>query len=236
MIDIFSKYATVIPLKDRKAPDLMKAILKGFKDIGGQPDVLYSDEEGALMENRVGPELEKAGIQHIITSSSGHFIERFNRTFKWMLHNRVKEIELPKRIVRKTTPVPRRQVQWADLVPSLLAVYNNKHKHRMIGMTPAEARKPSSEIDAKINMEIEATRGRKYPILRVGDTVRILRKRKQVGEKETMENFKPGEHKVASISENFKHKFYKLTDGREYIRADIVKMFINFHLKKNALE
>ena len=79
-------------------------------------------------------------------------------------------------------------------------------------------------MDAKINMEIEATRGRKYPILRVGDTVRILRKRKQVGEKETMDNFKPGEHKVAAISENFKQKFHKLTDGREYIRADIVKM------------
>jgi Cu2+-exporting ATPase len=61
-------------------------------------------------------------------------------------------------------------------------------------------------------------------VLQVGDTVRILRKRKAVGEKETMDNFKPGEHKVASISENFKQKFYKLTDGREYIRADIVKM------------
>ena len=36
MIDIFSKYATVIPLKDRKAPDLMRAILKGFKDLRKQ--------------------------------------------------------------------------------------------------------------------------------------------------------------------------------------------------------
>ena len=94
----------------------------------------------------------------------------------------------------------------------------------MIGLTPAEARKPSSEADAKINMDIEANRGRRYPTLRVGDSVRILRKRRQVGDTETMDNFKPGEHKVAAISENFKHKFYKLTDGREYIRADMVKM------------
>ena len=54
--------------------------------------------------------------------------------------------------------------------------------------------------------------------------MRILRKRKQVGEKETVDNFKPGEHKVASISENFNQKSYKLTDGREYIRAGIVNM------------
>ena len=91
-------------------------------------------------------------------------------------------------------------------------------------MTPAEARKPSNETDAKIAMEIAAIRGRRYPILRVGDTVRILRKRKQVGYNEFMSNFKEGDHKVANISENMGHKFYKLTDGREYIRADIVKM------------
>ena len=57
-------------------------------------------------------------------------------------------------------------------------------------MTPADARKPSSESDAKIAVEIAATRGRRYPILRVGDTVRILRKKKQVGDKEFMSNFK----------------------------------------------
>ena len=55
MIDVFSKYATVIPMKERKAANLMAAILQGFKDIGKQPDVLYTDEEGALMEKTVAP-------------------------------------------------------------------------------------------------------------------------------------------------------------------------------------
>ena len=91
-------------------------------------------------------------------------------------------------------------------------------------MTPAEARKPSSETDAKIAMEIAAIRGRRYPILRVCDTVRILRKKKQVGDKEFMSNFKEGDHNVASISETMGHMFYRLTDVREYIRAGIVKM------------
>ena len=55
MIDVFSKYATVTPMKERKAANLMAAILQGFKDIGKQPDVLYTDEEGALMEKTVAP-------------------------------------------------------------------------------------------------------------------------------------------------------------------------------------
>ena len=59
-------------------------------------------------------------------------------------------------------------------------------------MTPAEARKPSSEIDAKTAMELVAKRGRKFQILQVGDVVRILRKKKVVGEKEFMPNFKTG--------------------------------------------
>ena len=158
MIDIFSKYATVIPMKDRKAPDIMAAIMKGFKDIGKQPDVLYTDDEGALMDKRVGPEFEKMGIQHIITSSSAHFVERFNRTFKWMLDKRIQEAKLNRRYVRKTTPVVKPQIQWSDLVPSILAVYNNKHKHRILEMTPNEARKPSSQADVKAAMEVVANR------------------------------------------------------------------------------
>ena len=39
-----------------------------------------------------------------------------------------------------------------------------------------------------------------------------------------MENFKKGEHTVESISESFGQKFYKLSDKREYIRSDLVRM------------
>jgi len=204
----------------------MAAIFKGFKDIGKQPDILYTDEEGALMQKDVAPEFERMGVQHIVTAGSAHFVERFNRTFKWMINQQVKELKRRKRLVKKTTPIDPDQIQWHLLAPTVLATYNNKNKHRITGLTPADARKPSSETDAKIAMEIAATRGRRFPTLAVGDKVRILRKKKAVGDKEFMSNFKEGDHHVASISENFGQKFYKLTDGREYIRADLVKMNI----------
>ena len=57
-------------------------------------------------------------------------------------------------------------------------------------MTPAEAAKPSSEVDAKMAMELVARRGRKFPILNIGDTVKVLRKHKAVGDKEFMDQFK----------------------------------------------
>ena len=48
MIDISSKFAVGIPLKERDAPNVMAGIFKAFKMIGKQPEILYSDDEGAL--------------------------------------------------------------------------------------------------------------------------------------------------------------------------------------------
>ncbi len=81
------------------------------------------------------------------------------------------------------------------MIPCLLAEYNIKNKHRITGMTPVEARKPSSEADAKAGMEMVATHGRKFPVLQVGDTVRIFKKKK-LGDKDFMDKFRPGKHKV----------------------------------------
>ncbi len=112
--------------------------------------------------------------------------------------------------------------QWHDLIPFVLAEYNTT-KHRITGMSPTDARKPSNEADAKAAMELAATSGVKFSPLRAGDTVRMLKKKK-LGEKEFMDAFKPGKQKVVEITENFGQKFHKLSDKREYIRSDLVKM------------
>ncbi len=59
--------------------------------------------------------------------------------------------------------------------------------------------------------------------LRVGDTVRMFLKNK-FGHKEFQDAFKPGKQKVVEITENFGQQFYRLSDKREYIRSDLVKM------------
>ena len=52
MIDVFSKYAAVIPLKERDAENIMAAIFKAFKIIGKQPEILYTDNENEEMGSR----------------------------------------------------------------------------------------------------------------------------------------------------------------------------------------
>ncbi len=48
MIDVFSKFAVVIPLKENKGVPVMAAIFKAFTPIGKQPESLHTDDEGAL--------------------------------------------------------------------------------------------------------------------------------------------------------------------------------------------
>lgn len=121
----------------------MPAIFNAFTMIGKQPEIQYIDDEGALTKNWVASEFERAGIQHIVTSGSARFVERFNRTFKNMISQRMKVLQREFRLNGKQAPIDKTKYQWSDLIPNVMAEYNNKNKHRFTGMTPAEAKKPS---------------------------------------------------------------------------------------------
>ena len=124
-------------------------------------------DEGALQNKWVADEFERAGIQHIV-GGTAYFVERFNRTFKKRMSMLMEKLLKKKRITGKKPETEKIQYQWSDLIPQVIAEYNTKSKHRITGMTPLEARKPSSEADAKMGMEMVAIRGRKFPILQVG--------------------------------------------------------------------
>ena len=100
MIDVFSKYAVVVPVDDKKAEPMMEAIFEAFKLMGKKPEILYTDNEGALNTWWVPAEFEKAGIKHVVAGTA-YFVERFNRTFKNRMANRLKELLKDKRIIGK---------------------------------------------------------------------------------------------------------------------------------------
>ena len=50
MVDIFTKYCVVIPLKINKIHDVAIAIKKGIEKMGGKPKTIYSDNEGAFVK------------------------------------------------------------------------------------------------------------------------------------------------------------------------------------------
>lgn len=224
-IDIFSKYATVIPLNSRNHVDVMNGIYKAFREMGKQPEIVMTDPESSLFKKEIVEEFDKIGVQHIITQASAHFVERFHRTFRGMLHKmlmtRKERLGTRVRFREKENPNPNVDPQWYTYISKILYLYNKKNVHSATGMTPDEARRPHNESSAKASMELRAKMGRKYPEIEVGDTVRVIRKKTLV-DKEHVGNFREGAWEVTSISVNFGQKFYKIGDRREYIRSDLV--------------
>ena len=53
LIDVFSKYATVIPIKSKEPPDVLAGIMEGLQKMGDKPELFYSDEEGSLYSKTV---------------------------------------------------------------------------------------------------------------------------------------------------------------------------------------
>ena len=123
MIDVFSKFAVVLPVREKKAGPITEAIFKAFGMMGKQPEILYTDNEGALNTIWVQEHFKEAGIQHIIAGTA-YFVERFNRTFKNRMANRLTELLRDKRIIGKQPKKEKINYQWHDLIPFVMAEYN----------------------------------------------------------------------------------------------------------------
>ena len=65
LIDIFSKYATVIPIKSKEPPDVLAGIMEGLQKMGAKPKMFYSDEEGSLYSKTVIEYLEGEKLRYI---------------------------------------------------------------------------------------------------------------------------------------------------------------------------
>ena len=53
-------------------------------------------------------------------------------------------------------------MQLVYLIYPILLTYNNKLVHSPTGLTPIEARDPSNELEANVNMQLKAQRNIKY--------------------------------------------------------------------------
>ena len=123
-IDIFSKYAFVIPLKDKKGITIKNALQKIFNK--RKPKFLWTDNGKEFYNNQVNDLLEKNSIKLYSTNSSeikSSVIERFNRTFKNMMY---------KKFTENNNKI------FYNIIDKLVNEYNIKY-HRTIKMTPIEA-------------------------------------------------------------------------------------------------
>ena len=155
-IDIFSKFACVIPLKDKKGITIKNALEKIFKE--RKPKFLWTDRGTEFYNKQVQDLLNENNIKLYSTNNSeikSAVIERFNRTFKNMMYKKFTE---------------NNNTIFYNILDELVNNYNNKY-HSTIKMSPIEASKKTNEKKIKNIYNFEKTR--KLGKFKIGDRVRI---------------------------------------------------------------
>ena len=200
MIDIFSKYMTVVPLKTKQPLDVLEGIKQCIKNMGENPISIYTDDEGSFNSKQVKQYFLDSQIQHIVTRGHAPVAERAIRTIKDLMYRRIDKAP---------------DAQWAsnEILKSSLTTYNNKMVNRSTKLTPNEARDKKNVLTVKTNLELHRVKKRKYPDINVGDSVRVYTKKKNF-QKERAPVWSENKYKVEDITENFNQKFYHI-EGRD---------------------
>ena len=157
-VDIFTKKAHGVAIKDKQPAESVRAMKEILKVIG-VPEVLYHDNEGSWNSGDFVQLLNQHEIKQIITSTPPPFAERMVQTIKRMIHTRLGGLEID-------------QQEWVSLLPSVLKKYNNT-EHSTIGMSPNQATQGNDNIEIWLNIINKANFNRKYPPLFKGSEVRV---------------------------------------------------------------
>src|SRR5580704_1300616 len=125
VIDVFTKFAWSIPMKDNTGKTTLECFRIIVKETGRIPKHIWVDKGLEFYNRDVSGWLEENNIIRYSTYSEHKsvVIERFNRTLKEMMW---------KRFTAENTR------NWIDILDELMKKYNNEF-HSTIGMTPTKA-------------------------------------------------------------------------------------------------
>jgi hypothetical protein len=194
-VDVFSKKADMIPLKDREQTTTTKAFEKILSSMG-IPKTIYSDQGSEFKNASFQKLLDKHNIQIIFALGHASFVESFNKTMK---NRMMKYMKL------KNTD------NWSKIVSPVLDAYNNS-PHSTTKIAPNKVNK-DNEIQVLMNITKRAKKGT-YPKLEVGDNVRVPVIHKQ--KKGYKDSFSMEMHKIEDVN-----KGLYTVDGSLHPRKDL---------------
>ena len=165
VLDIFSKYGWIVPLKGKTGLEVSKSFETIFKK--NKPKKLWVDKRKEYYNKNVLDLLSKNDVEIYSTENEekSSLCERWNRTIKEKMY---------KRFTMQNNTV------YIDILPIIVSSYNNS-KNRSIGITPNKARKAENYGKVFFNLYGDMPDSDKIVKFKRGDTVRISKyKRKTV--------------------------------------------------------
>lgn len=167
VIDCFSKFAWVVPLKNKEAASVAKAMERIFDDAGGAPATIQTDN-GREFEDEFARLLSRQGIERATSRSynpqANGQIERFNGTLKRMIQAHMMKNDTK-------TYVP----QLAMMVTTYNELLHTGIRQRPIDAhnNPAVAGAVAKQLQSRAIKNKARGRHTKRPLLKAGDTVRV---------------------------------------------------------------
>ena len=158
VIDVFSKYGYLIPLKDKRGKSVAWALKTIFKE--RKPEKMWVDK---------GKEFYNKDVKEIIELYSTENEEKSSVVERWI---RTMKEKMWKYFTTNSTNV------YINVLPDLVGDYNNT-RHSSIKMTPVEASKKKNELEVWRNLypnHLDIININ--PKFSIGDKVRISKKKK----------------------------------------------------------
>ena len=160
VIDVYSKYGWIVPLKTKTGKEVAQAFRKLFHN--GHPSRLWTDKGTAFYNRQLKDVLEANDVMLYFTENEekSSVVEQWNRTMKNIMW---------KHFTANSTQ------KYIDVLPSMVDKYNSTY-HRSIKLKPSDARNPSN-CQHVYNALYGNVRKSTSPKFHVGDKVRIARKK-----------------------------------------------------------
>lgn len=121
IIDVFSRYLHVVPLKSKTGKDVLNGFEQVFKSV--KPHCLRTDKGSEFTNRIVQRYFEEQGVHHFVTQNEpkANYAERVIRTLKT-------------RLVKYFTH--KQSLRYVDVLPEFVKSYNDS-VHTSIGMAPS---------------------------------------------------------------------------------------------------
>lgn len=164
LIDIFTKFLWVYPLKNKGGAAMKAAVTNWLDTIDRRPKVLMTDKGTEFTCRPVQQLLRGRGVewQAAIGTLKASIAERVNKSLQVIIYKYLTQNET---------------VRYIDVLASLVETYNKRGHRTLEGMSPRVADRPRSEaavqtIHHRRYAKVEERRKEKLPF-KVGDVVRL---------------------------------------------------------------
>ena len=175
--------------------------------MGGKPKTIYSDNEGSFHSKLFTKYFSNNDIRFLSTNTHAAYVERLIRSIKAYIDKRVERYKKP----------------WLNYLKMALNYYNNSHTHATTKLTPKEATKKENYLTVKLNLLANKKHDRQYPEIKIGDRVRIYKKKDLKHKKEAHSVWSKNTYEVEDIINSLGQKLFKLSGTSNYNKNSFLR-------------